>query len=113
MATTDPDAGDGDALIVREVDGEMLVLDTRADLIHRLNPTARLIWRACGGGAEPSGIAAALAAEFDIDPPTALQDVVATVATLRALGLLERLNPGELAAIFGTIDMHGDRHDPP
>jgi hypothetical protein len=35
----------------REVDGEIILLDTESNLVHQLNKTASLIWRKCQEGA--------------------------------------------------------------
>lgn len=78
-----------ESLTVREVDGEILVLDTGSNRIHQLNPTASFIWRMCEQGAAPEAIASALAAEFAVDERTALEDVVKTLADLRSLNLLQ------------------------
>ena len=77
-----------DAVMVREIDGEVLILDGRSDRIHKLNPTASFIWRRCEQGATAEGIASALAGEFAVDPETALADVVRTLDELRSLDLL-------------------------
>jgi hypothetical protein len=77
-----------DALMVREIDGEVLILDGRSDRIHKLNRTASFIWRRCEEGATAQGIASALAGEFAVDPQTALADVVRTLDELRSLDLL-------------------------
>jgi hypothetical protein len=77
------------SLIVREVDGELVVLDTQANRVHKLNRTAGAIWRRCGSAASPAEIARDLAEEFDVDPDIALQDVLVTLEQLRALNLLE------------------------
>lgn len=78
-------------MVVREVDGEVLVLDTRSNRIHQLNATASLIWRGCREGREPARIASELAVKFDVDEETALRDVHETMSKLRALELLETL----------------------
>ena len=75
-----------DSVMVREIDGEVLVLDTRANRIHQFNRTASIIWRRCGE--EPHTIASALVAEFSVDEETALRDVVETLSTLRSLRLI-------------------------
>ena len=82
------DAAFSDSMVVREVDGELLVLDTRANRIHQLNSTASLIWRRLREGREPDAIAAELAVEFDVDAVTALRDVTETLSQFRALELL-------------------------
>ena len=61
------DIGPADFTISREVDGETLVLDARTDLVHRLNPTASLIWQRSQSGAGSQEIAAELADSYEVD----------------------------------------------
>jgi hypothetical protein len=75
-------------LVEREVDDELLLLDTRADLIHRLNPTAAFIWRTLDDAESPEHIASLLAQRFDVPESVAQCDAIATVNTLRTQGLL-------------------------
>ena len=77
-----------DFTISREVNGEMLVLDGRAELIHQLNPTATFIWQQAQSGSAATVIAAALAEQYDIDLETAHRDVAATLARLKELNLV-------------------------
>ena len=77
-----------DLTISREVNGEMLVLDGRAELIHQLNPTATFIWQQAQSGSAAAEIALALAEQYDIDPETAHRDVAATLARLKELNLV-------------------------
>lgn len=77
-----------DLTISREVNGEMLVLDGRAELIHQLNPTASFIWQQAQSGSTADGIAAALAEKYDIHLEIAHRDVAATLARLRELNLV-------------------------
>lgn len=77
-----------DSLMVREIDGELLVLDMRSSQIHQLNRTAGFIWRMCEGGATPQIIAAALVNEFAVDEETALEDAAKTLTRLQSLNLL-------------------------
>ncbi|MEO6030452.1 MAG: PqqD family protein [Burkholderiaceae bacterium] len=77
-----------EAVMVREIDGEIVVLDTRANQVHQLNRTASFIWRMCAPGTTPQAMASALAAEFAVDEATALDDVLKTLAQLRSLNLL-------------------------
>jgi hypothetical protein len=74
--------------MVREIDGEIVVLDTLSNHIHQLNRTASFIWHLCEQEARPEAIAAALGAEFDVDQETALRDVLETLTKLRSLNLL-------------------------
>jgi hypothetical protein len=74
---------------VRNVDGEVVVLDRQSDLIHQLNPTASYVWDRCDGQASVAEIAHQLAAMFEVDLNTAVQDVATTVMQLHRLGLLQ------------------------
>ncbi|NML16623.1 PqqD family protein [Azohydromonas caseinilytica] len=85
MGTTSPGSP---GMIVREVDGELLVLDTASNHIHQLNRTASIVWRMCREGADPPAIAAALAADFTVDEALALADVQQTLQQLASLNLL-------------------------
>ncbi len=86
MQTTDP-ASVG--MIVREVDGELLILDTVSNHIHQLNETASVVWRMRRDGATPQAIAAILAADFAVDEAQALTDVHTTLQRLESLNLLD------------------------
>jgi hypothetical protein len=77
-----------DAVMVRELDGELLLLDTVSDRIHQLNPTASFIWRTCDGSTTPEGIAVALAEAFEVEEHIALVDVRKTVDLLVSLNLV-------------------------
>ena len=76
------------SVMVREVDGEFLVLDTLSNQLHHLNRTASFIWRMCDEATMPQTIASALAAEFAVDEETALTDVLETLIKLRSINLL-------------------------
>ena len=78
----------GQGLTVREVDGEVVVLDTESDQIHQLNRTASFIWRNCAEVTSANELAILLATEFDVEEHIALKDVIETLSTLRALRLI-------------------------
>ena len=75
-------------LLVREVDGEVLVLDTESDRIHQLNVSASFIWRQLATGASAEDIAESLAIQFDVDEDVAHGDVSAILRELMRLGIL-------------------------
>jgi hypothetical protein len=75
-------------LLVREVDGEILMLDTESDLIHRLNRTASVIWRLYNNGSDVEGISESLAVEFGLDHDRARKDVLEALGTFRQLNLV-------------------------
>jgi hypothetical protein len=76
-----------DALAVREVDDDLLLLDTASNRIHQLNRTASQIWRLCDS-TRPDSIAAELARDYDVDEEQALSDVISTLETFRSLNLV-------------------------
>ena len=73
---------------MREVDDDLLVLDTETQRIHQLNATASFIWRCCGQAASAEEIAGLLAAEYAIDEHIALRDVAEALSQLRELNLV-------------------------
>ena len=77
-----------EGLLVREVDGEVLVLDTESDRIHQLNVSASFIWHQLAAGAPVDEIAKGLAIEFNVDDDTAYRDVSAIVREFLALGFV-------------------------
>lgn len=79
---------DNDALVFREVNGEILVLDNRSSQIHQLNGTASFIWQTYRQSTSEQDTAAAVAAAFQIDEETARSDVANTVQRLRLLNLV-------------------------
>jgi hypothetical protein len=77
-----------DLTISREVNGEVLVLDDRAQIIHQLNPTASFIWQQAQRGSAAAEIAVALAEQYDVELETAHRDVASTLARLKELNLV-------------------------
>lgn len=76
-------------LLVREVDGETVILDRQADVIHTLNSTASFIWEALQLQKTQQDIVQSLVAAFDIDSEKAKTDVDAVLSNLRALRLFQ------------------------
>jgi hypothetical protein len=75
---------------IRDVDGELVVLDLGARRVHQLNPTARNIWNQCNGQQSIADIVDQLCASFDIDRVTAEKDVTSLVRQLKEAGLLQQ-----------------------
>lgn len=69
-------------LVKQVVDGETVILDKAAGLIHQLNATANAIWIACDGKATVDNIAEQVAEQYDIDIELARADVEATMQQL-------------------------------
>ncbi len=76
-------------LVMREVDGEMVILDQEMNLIHTLNPTARLVWDALQRNESVSDIAEFLVESFDVDSAKAITDIDAVLGKFLDLGLLQ------------------------
>lgn len=78
---------------VKEIDGQLLVLDRPNGKLHELNATARFIWELCNGQNTTDEIAEAMVATFDIDSETASQDVMVTLEQFEASRLIEDADP--------------------
>ena len=76
------------AVMVREVDEEVLLLDTESNLIHKLNQTASFIWRKLDQVPSPDDIARMLAKEFEVEEHVAARDVNSTLEKLLQLKLV-------------------------
>jgi hypothetical protein len=73
----------------RLVNGETVVLDRHEQLIHQFNRTASYIWERCDGQRTPAEIAGQVCEAFEVDPSTALRDVLEIIRRLQKLKLLE------------------------
>jgi Coenzyme PQQ synthesis protein D (PqqD) len=75
-------------LIVRLVEGEVVILDRSAGRVHHLNATASCIWSACDGTQSVSEIVACVVDKFDGASETVIRDVMIALAQFQELGLL-------------------------
>jgi hypothetical protein len=73
----------------RVVEGETVVLDRHASLVHQLNVTASFVWDRCDGRCTVPDIAEQLAAAFGTDPDASNEAVAAALRRFAELGLLE------------------------
>jgi coenzyme PQQ synthesis protein D (PqqD) len=73
----------------RLIDGEAVVLDRQAGLVHQLNPTASYVWERCDGRSTVTDIARQLAQAFDVDPTVAMHDVQTIIRQMQDSHLLE------------------------
>jgi 5'(3')-deoxyribonucleotidase len=78
-----------DSIMIREVDGEIVVLDVASNLVHRLNETASFIWRQCAVGASADEIAERVAEAFEVDVASAHRDTQTTLSALHKLRLVD------------------------
>jgi len=72
----------------RDLDGEIVALDTRSNRIHQLNGVASLIWRLATEGGTPEAIVDAVVSGHEVDRDVATKDVDETLERMRSLGLL-------------------------
>ena len=76
-------------LLIREMDGELIVLDPELDRVHQFNESASLIWRLHQSGKDADFIANTLAYVYSLDKDTAARDVLEALAEFRNLDLVE------------------------
>jgi hypothetical protein len=74
--------------MVRDLESDLLLLDTDGDQIHQLNQTASFIWRHVEEAPSLERLAGLLAEAFDVDEQVARQDVHKTLQRFRALNLV-------------------------
>ena len=78
-----------DGLVDRTIDGERVLLDSERKLIHKLNPTASLVWDRCDGDTAVDEICEQLVAEFGRPREEIESDVLTLIGRLRDLGVLD------------------------
>ena len=71
-----------------EIDGEIVLYDDSAKVMHRLSPTAGQVWRCLDGSGSLAEIAADLADIYQSDPGQVLTDVITTTREFESAGLL-------------------------
>ena len=76
-------------LVEQEIEGETVILDKEAGLIHQLNPTASEIWRACDGQLTADDIAKQIADRYGIEVKLARADVESTLQQLEQKMLVQ------------------------
>jgi hypothetical protein len=83
------------AVMVRQVGQELLLLDTASNQIHQLNQTASFIWQKCDEGRSSEEMARLLATAYEISYSVAVTDVVQTLERLRELNLIVEVDSSE------------------
>jgi hypothetical protein len=84
--------------VTRRIGGETIVVPIRAsaaelDSVFVLNEVGAAIWAGIDQGLGSSEIATTIAAEFDVSPETARQDVARFLELLREAGIVEGPRP--------------------
>jgi hypothetical protein len=76
--------------LVRELDGEAVVLDLDSGMYYGLNAVGTWIWNraSTSGGLPFEALVAELVEEFDVAPPVAERDMSAFVEALRTSNLV-------------------------
>jgi hypothetical protein len=72
----------------REIDGEVVVLDVERSHYLNLNATGCVLWLLLAEGATQRQLVDKLIEEFDVDEPTACDDVETFLTSCRDNGLL-------------------------
>jgi Coenzyme PQQ synthesis protein D (PqqD) len=80
-----------------ELDGEAVLYDPTAQVLHRLNASAAAVWAACDGTASVDRITSVIAHTYSGAQGDVARDVPPVIDQLRRLGLL-RPSPAEGAA---------------
>lgn len=75
-------------VVSRVIDGEAVLVDPKQGMVRVLNPTGARIWELIDGQDTIAGLAAALAAEYGIEPARAQADVLVFCADLLRRGVL-------------------------
>lgn len=77
-----------EALVWREIEGELVAVDVDASAYLGANPSGTLLWQLLAEGATLPRLAEALVERFGIEPERAQADAEAFVGQLAARGLL-------------------------
>lgn len=73
-----------------ELDGDAVLYDPAAHVLHRLNPEAAAVWAACDGRTTAEGIIGAIDDAYAGSSEAIARDVPAAIDRFRRLGLLHR-----------------------
>ena len=74
----------------RLIDGEVVIVDPRSNIVRMLNSVGSRIWELADGTRRASEIAAILVEEFDVTPDVAGDSVKQFITELQEMGLLIR-----------------------
>lgn len=76
-------------VLVREIDGDLVVLDLRSEKYYGLDEVGARFWAALANHRSVDGARRALLAEFDVQPNRLDRDLKRLLADLRAHGLVK------------------------
>lgn len=77
-------------VVLQQVGGDAILLDSRTDEAHVINGAAARLWELCDGLRSVDEIATAFGAPFDMEAGEVRADVDAGLDALAALDLFER-----------------------
>ena len=72
----------------RQIDGELVILDSRNERMHSLNAVAAFIFEQIDGRRTEAEIWCEVVASFEVSPDVAERDTLQCLAQLRELGLV-------------------------
>jgi PqqD family protein of HPr-rel-A system len=78
-----------------DMEGGVILYDDGSSLVHRLSPSASIVWKLCQGDASLRELTKDVAEAFGLDPSETEEQLSTTIAELDALGLVEDSRPGE------------------
>lgn len=84
----------GGTVVGVELDGEVVLYDESSQSIHRLNPTASIVWACLDGAATVGELIDDIAATFNVTAEDVAADVLDLARQLGRLGLLDGVDGG-------------------
>ena len=84
----------GPDVVCREVGDSFALLDTASGVYYSVDGAADTCMRMMGEGATIADVAAAVAAEYQVEESEALADIIELAQALRQEGLVETSAPG-------------------
>lgn len=78
-----------DAVIARELEGEMVLLNLETGMYFGLDPVGTRIWQTLSDVPTAGDVVGVLLKEYEIDRPTLEQDVLRLIGRLHTKGLVK------------------------
>ena len=76
-----------------DMEGGVILYDDGSSLVHRLSPSASIVWKLCQGDASVRELARDVAEAFGRDSSEIEEQLSTSIAELDALGLVEDARP--------------------